>query len=119
MKYSILILVLFLAACAYPGAEKYSGASDQEVMKKDLRDCQHEAIKKYNDSELPMTGEQVAGTIVGGAAGGMIGGVILGAALGTDDVDSRHTMKLSEIDNYVDKCMKAKGYALNEHSAIN
>lgn len=104
MKYSILLALFILPACAH---NDYAPTGN--IMKDDLRKCQHDAIKKYNDSKTPMTSGQIAGAVIGGVGGGAIGGAILGSALGSS-ADDNHTMKLQEIDPYVDNCMHDKGY---------
>lgn len=114
MKYRVLIVLFLLCGCAKPsGYAPVSGDIRDRNSESVYRACSHKIIKEYNDSEIPMTGGQVAGVIVGGVAGGAIGGAILGAALGSNDMDSRHTMKLEEINTLVDKCMIAHGYIIH------
>ena len=113
MKHIVIIaMCLVLVGCERAGIHDYS--PETQDMRESLKECQHKAIIKYNDSELPMTGDQMAGAIVGGALGGAVGGAIFGSAIGSS-VDERHTMKTSEIEPYVDDCMADEGYVKKDH----
>lgn len=111
MKYTIIALALLLAACAHNNYSVVPGGSvSQKSTKEDLTDCQHEVVDKYQRSQPPMTGGQIASAVAGGALGGAIGGAILGSAIGSD-ADNNHTMKPSDINPNIDNCMHGKGYS--------
>ena len=102
-------MCLVLAGCAH---DNYVVIPDsdgsKEDMSQDLKDCKHEAIHKYYDNQPPMTGEQMVGMVAAGALGGAIGGAAFGAAMSGDEDDK--TMKIKDIDPYIEKCMLEKGY---------
>lgn len=77
-------------------------------MSSDLAQCKQDSIHAYYASQPPISGGQVLGIVAGGAIGGAIGGAAFGAATGEGD---NGTMKRSEIDPYIEKCMLRKGYA--------
>lgn len=109
MKNMYLISLLLLAGCAnhYSASD---GSINSDKLASDTKECNQEATRAYYASQPPVGAGQVAGLVAGGLVGGAIGGAIGGAAFGTAESDNSGVMKLSDINPYVDKCMKERGY---------
>lgn len=96
-------LLLMLTGCAH---DNYTVIPDsngsQAQMASDLYDCKMEAGRIYDASKPNTSGVSAVAGVLGGAIGGAIAGVAL---------SDNGSMKVSEINPYVGKCMKSKGYS--------
>lgn len=104
MRY-ILPIIFFLSACAHDNyVVTPKGHGSQERLVNDLHLCKEEVNHVYF-SDKPDTGF-LAGAA--GALGGGIGGALVGAGTGLSTPSN--SMKLSDVDPYIEKCMLKKGY---------
>lgn len=104
MKYTFLIFLISLTACAHDNYQKLSMSSEQKKL--DLRSCGKYATDTYFDKQN--TNLILVSGIAGGAIGGVIGGAAIGSGLATSD-----NSKISDINKNIDSCMYSKGYTGN------
>jgi hypothetical protein len=127
----VLVLALSLAACStsrpvlYPNAHLQSVG--QAAAERDIEECENSAKVAGVDRQKGAAGEVATGTAVGagvGAAGGAVGGAIaggpgIGAAIGAasgavigllGSIFSRPSEPSAAYTNFVDRCLREKGY---------
>jgi uncharacterized protein YcfJ len=127
----VLVLALGLAACStsrpvlYPNAHLQSVG--QAAAERDIEECESNAKVAGVDRQKGAAGEVATGTAVGagvGAAGGAVGGAIaggpgIGAAIGAasgavigflGSMFSRSSAPSAAYTNFVDRCLREKGY---------
>lgn len=99
--YLLLALGTLVSACAKDNYTVINGeGGSKEHLNEDLKSCKREAIHKYFE------GRAQDGVVVGSAIGGAFGGALVGALNSNNNND----MKTSDIDPYIEKCMREKGY---------
>jgi hypothetical protein len=111
MKVMVLVLLVFLlSSCAHDSYTVIPNSSgSQKNMATDLYNCKIKVVHEYYAGQSLTGGGQVVGMVASGVLGGAIGGAAFGAVVGQNE--EQGSMKRSEMNPHVEKCMEEHGYA--------